>query len=174
MTHHPDSNSAAEQSESAAASKIIRIIGIAMLAGVLGFLGVVLAMKGVQNKPIAAAGIFTWLALFVGISLFVVSLVMPRVVSQAQLNQILAGSNQAATTDQMAGVFRAKSIIGMALAEGGAFFNLIAYLIEGQLINVGVVALLATRIATQLPSLHTIENWVSDQRQRGFADSADT
>lgn len=149
--------------EAARAAKQLTVIGIALLTGVVFFLTIMIAVGGFRSEPVAKAGVIAWLAVGMGVVLFVVSHIVPKLIAHAQLTQLSQAG--AVSTGQLLDVFRSKSIVAMGLAEGGAFFNIIAYYLEGQLLNLGVVVLLATRMALQLPSGATIEAWVTDQER---------
>ena len=53
-------------------------------------------------------------------------------------------------------------IVGLALLEGAAFFNLIGYLIEGSVGNIFAVAVLLTVMFIRIPLPGRVEQWVSN------------
>ena len=58
------------------------------------------------------------------------------------------------------GAYRGKQVVGSALAEGAAFFNVLAHFLDGQLMNFGLVVVLAARIASQIPTRRRLERWL--------------
>lgn len=61
------------------------------------------------------------------------------------------------------GAFQFKTIIAVALLEGGALLNLIAYMLEGQAINLIVSGVLIVLILSLFPTQHTVENWLEGE-----------
>jgi hypothetical protein len=53
-------------------------------------------------------------------------------------------------------------IVGCALLEGAAFLNVVAYMLEGQLMNLVAAGLLVLMIVTQIPTAGRLISWVED------------
>ena len=117
-------------------------------------------LRGFRQEPFENAGIMAWVGVVVGVAAFAASYVVPGLVTNAKL-----GSLSQASTEDLIGAFQTKAILGMALAEGGAILNVVVYFLEGQVLNLGVVALLATRLAMQIPTAAGLEYWISSQQQ---------
>jgi hypothetical protein len=60
----------------------------------------------------------------------------------------------------LAASYLTRLIIGDALLEGAAFFNLVAYLIEQQVFSLAVAGALLLIILAQFPSLSRLTDWV--------------
>lgn len=66
----------------------------------------------------------------------------------------------------LAQLYMTKTVIGMAFLEGAAFFNLTAYMLDGQVWSYAVVAFLLGLMAISFPSQGDFESWSEDiQRQ---------
>lgn len=141
----------------------MRIVGGTLIAGSLTFLGMMLLVGGFKNEPFADAGVISWLGIGMAVAMLVLSYIVPSMSQKAQLDQLSMRDNVPAT--DYAGIYRAKMIIGQAMVEGAAFFNVIAYFVEGQLMNLGVVLLLVARIAVQIPSEGSLRRWIRDEMQ---------
>ena len=83
------------------------------------------------------------------------------------MRRAAAGS---AATGKLFGVYQTKTIIGAAMIEGAAFLNLVAYLLEGNPITLGLGLGLAVVIAALFPSPSRVANWI-EQRLRLMDDN---
>jgi hypothetical protein len=54
-------------------------------------------------------------------------------------------------------------IIGMALLEGAAFYQAIAYYVEGQPLALGLGCLLLLGLIVQFPTRSRVERWLENQ-----------
>ena len=94
----------------------------------------------------------------------VVRFVVPTII----VNRAKAGLKEASGADQMsqlAGLYQTKIIVGMALLEGAALFNLIAYSLERHLWSYGVVAFLLGVMAISFPSQGQFESWAEEMKR---------
>ena len=60
-------------------------------------------------------------------------------------------------------LFQTRHIIGYAMLEGAAFYNLIAYMIERQQVNLAMVGLLLGAMFVKFPTYGRLEGWVADE-----------
>ena len=65
----------------------------------------------------------------------------------------------------LAGLYQTKMIVGMAVLEGAAFFNLVAYITEKQFWSYGVVAFLLGVMAISFPSQGQFESWAEEMKR---------
>ena len=94
----------------------------------------------------------------------VMRFVIPTVIvngGKAQLKQTAADEQPMV----LAGLYQTKTIVGMALLEGAAFFNLIAYIMEKQVWTYGVVAFLLAVMAISFPSQGQFESWAEEMKR---------
>lgn len=164
----PTQNNEIPLSQAAADTvKQLRIITFALLSGVMVFAGVTLVMNGFRfgEDP----DILSWIGLgFAGV-MIVNSFVIPPVMAKTQINAIAAkpdGSRDAADrTEQLLGVYRSQTIVGCALLEGAAFFNLVATIVTPFIGNVVAVAVLMGLMLSRVPSATRLQHWVQDRTQ---------
>jgi hypothetical protein len=129
--------------------------------------------------------ILTMLAVMFGGGALAMSLVMPQLFVAAQLQQIAAGSGTASKAGDAGNAdpssdarrvmmaFQTKTILAGALLEGGAFFALIALMLEHHVASLVVAAVLWIAILSRLPSTGNASDWIEErlreidvQRQR--------
>ena len=61
------------------------------------------------------------------------------------------------------GAYQTSAIVAAALLEGAAFVNVIAYLLEGNPISLGIGGALAVAILLSIPSSSSLEGWIDDK-----------
>ena len=66
-------------------------------------------------------------------------------------------------------LYQTTLIIGMAIFEGAAFFNLVAYMIDGQAFSVAIAAILFLIILMHFPQVSRVQEWL-EQREREASD----
>jgi hypothetical protein len=141
--------------------RISQIIAGALIAGVVAFACVAFFIaKGEPAK--------TPMIALMGAGMAVMMIVMRFVVPMVIVNNGKAQLKQTANNEQrslLAGLYQTKMIIGMALLEGAAFFNLVAYIIEKQFWSYGVVAFLLGIMAISFPSQGQFESWAEDMKR---------
>lgn len=62
-------------------------------------------------------------------------------------------------------LYQTRMIIGLAILEGAAFFNCIAYLLEGRWWTLLAVAVLVARMLASFPTRTRLRQWVADREQ---------
>lgn len=130
--------------------RTMQIITVAMAKGVLLFgLVVYFAMRpdGVAPNPL-----LQYIGYLLAVVTATLSFVVPRVITNSQ-----------SPTPE---TYQTGLIIGLALLEGAAFFNVIAYMIEGQPLSLGVAAILAVMILVRLPTIGGVEDWIESRRRQ--------
>lgn len=150
-----------------------QIIVVSLALGVFIFLGIVLAMRLQQDgpllswenpQPVSLAGLGA--ALMVGVA----AVVVPRVAQQASLKRVPDGP----PTDRRKGLAAAylqRIILGAAMLEGGALFNLVAYMLERFGPSVLAAILLLIGILAHFPSQGRFDRWC-DAVERDRRDAA--
>lgn len=63
-------------------------------------------------------------------------------------------------------LYQTPTIVQQALLEGAAFFQVIAYLLEGQPLNLGLTLGLILRLTLLFPKREAVERWIGTQRDR--------
>ncbi len=137
------------------------LIGLAMIMGVAVFGTVALMMRLGQAAaeelgpiPIVMAG--------VGGMGLLASIVMPGIIATAQIRN-LKDAGETLDTTRLVEIYQLRLIVRLALLEGGAFANLIGYMVEGNPVSLYVAGALVLIMVTQFPTPGRIEDWVRHQ-----------
>ena len=158
----------AQQEHLAQAVRPMQIIVGALAAGVLSFLVIVLIIsRGAQADPF-----LTYIALGFAVLAFAGWVVVPQLVT-SQARRSLAKGDTASfaahaalpaelrEVGQLAAAFQTRLIVANALVEGAAFFSLVAYMLEGQRLCLGVAIVFVLLIISQIPTRNRLQEWVS-------------
>lgn len=157
--------------------RMLQIIVLPLAMGVMMFLGVVVALKLQQGAPLIVMpqGVGIWLiAIAVAAGCGAASAVVPQLIVRNQTKQLTAeawADRAAMGPKTLSALFSLKTIVGAALLEGAAFFNLIAYQLEGAAPSVVVALLLLVGILMHLPTEGKFSAWC-DTQERNHRDAA--
>ncbi len=179
--------------------RTLQIIVASLVMGVVTFLVIVVGFVprfiGPQGGP--AGGIppvgfggmqlITMAALFMGLSALVMSYVLPGVLVTSGRRQIarerkipeagkkLSPTVQASDPGRLLSLFQNQLIVGAALAEGGAFFAVIAYMLERHPAALVMAAVLLAVLMSRFPTRDRVAAWLDrqlvllqEERQAGF------
>jgi hypothetical protein len=150
-----------------------QIIVAALAMGVVTF--AVVVVFGISGGAAVKGNLLTLLAVVFAGAAVVLGLVIPQLITAANRRRILAGTwpsspNQGPVPDSDAGklalTYVTKMIVGAALFEGGCFFALTAYMIEGQPLSLGAAAALLLCLLAHFPTLARVEAWIEEQLRR--------
>jgi hypothetical protein len=78
----------------------------------------------------------------------------------------LAAQQPGADAVALLGVYRSRAIVGAAMCEGGAFFAVITYMIEGHTAILIVALLLVVLILARWPSEDRLRTWLVTQYEK--------
>ena len=149
---------------------------MALVSGLLLFAGFVLLLNpekdvdpGAQLNTMMAAGAAV-LALFA-------SVLVPKIQRDKMRQGIIEGKSwgphppAAVAKDlgdvgSLTSVYQTTLIVGAALLEGAAFYNLFAYLLERQTISVVCTAILIVAMLLKFPTRNAVQNWVEEELKR--------
>jgi hypothetical protein len=158
-----------------------KIITGALIAGQVVFLAVVVWLRLSGNRPPAAQLVVSLTGLaFAGVIL-VAFFAVPNLVLASWRRQIArgvwpvqqasrrfpAGPSAAAPDDPALrwwDLYQTHHIIRCALLEGAGFFQLIAYLLEGQIFSLATAVALIAGIALLFPTREKVEDWIRTQK----------
>ena len=149
-----------------------QIIVLSLAAGVV-FFGAVALWIGAQEKA-GEEAIVTYVMAALAVLAVAARLLIPALVASQGRKAMVAGVSQppgqppTSPATQRGGlelVYQTKTIVGSALLEGAAFANLIAYMIEGQMLSVVMSVLLLFGILLGFPTAGRIAAWVDDQQR---------
>ncbi|WP_337175984.1 hypothetical protein [Paludisphaera sp.] len=168
--------------------QMMQIIVGALTAGVVVFGVLVLTILDGGNRPAAAnqptilgLPLLTALALGFGVITLVASFVVPRLMVEGGLRAIAGGS----TTDEtkltetgerqvypandvgrLLPLYQTQLIVASALNEGGAFFGLLAYLIEGNPAALATAGVLVAVLLSRFPVADRVRGWLDAHLER--------
>ena len=145
-----------------------QIIAGALMAGVIMFGAVVVAMTwnkppGDPVIPIIAVG----LAIFAIVARYAVAAAMVSGSRTEIAKEVRSGRLQESTAvaGRLYGAYQTRLIVALALLEGAAFFNLIAYMLAARWWNLAAAGVLLLMMAAAFPTRTKLEQWVHDQLQ---------
>jgi hypothetical protein len=153
--------------------RTMRIIIFALVNGVVIFMIIAILQRasGHFGEPRDTV-LISSIALAVGVGLFVANLVVPNLVAAGARRQIARGQSPLVTPSPIPGdvgalvaVFQTRLILAAALLEGGSFFLLIAYLIEGQIYTLLGAIVLVVFLALRFPTRTGVERWLEEQQE---------
>ena len=151
------------------AARTMQIIVCALIIGVICFALVVLVGGLAPEKP-PEAPIVSIIAAVFAVGSLVAAPLLPKLVTSGSQQSLVQGQPihqhsmfaQEALGDvgPLVGVFQTRLIIGRAILEGAAFFNLAAYMIEAQPISLGFTVVLLIAMVFNFPTREKLESWV--------------
>jgi hypothetical protein len=156
-------------------ARTLQIIVGALAMGVWMFAGVVLLLDiDLQDEGQPVEPFLAYLAAGAAIVAIVAWGIAPGMIASRMREAIVAGKGDQLTlkpyaTDDLGdagplgGVYQVRAIIGAAILEGAAFFNLMAYMLEGQLINLAAAGVLVLIMLCAIPTYGRVESWVQNE-----------
>lgn len=163
----------------------MQIIAGALVAGLVGFAGVAIVMQlnqadvG-QGAPNRALPILTLVAAIMLLTEGTLGLLLPSVILRSILQKIAAGTwnpegserrpDWANDDVKLLAARQTALIIGLALLEGAGMMACIAYLLEGNLLTLGMVAVIVGLMLWRFPTVGGVRYWL--ERERVALDEA--
>jgi hypothetical protein len=162
----------------------MQIIVFALVMGIVSFLGVVVFIRHGPNPPNAANNtgpMLTYLGIGFAALMLVLHFVLPllfvsnvrRLIVKGAWNPAGRGDpvsaehlSRMSDADKLCSLFplyQSQLIVSAAVLEGAAFFNLIAYLLEGDVVSLVVVGLLLAVMLVRFPTNNRAERFLSEQ-----------
>jgi hypothetical protein len=156
---------------------VMQIIVAALAAGVVTFAVVVLVLRSQQeaNAPQDNSLLLSYIGILVSASAIAAWMIIPRLLVSRTRQAISEGKtpmlddyHEPALTEgaqqiqPLVAMHQTRLIVGCALLEGAAFLNLLAYMLEGQLMNLVAAGLLVLIIVTQIPTFGRLTSWIED------------
>lgn len=137
---------------------VCKIIAGALVFGVVAFAAVVIALR-LGESPANAALVSYIAAGFAAVA------VVARQVILGVLGGRTGTSQHGGGTAGVLALYQTRMIVGLALLEGAAFFNLVAYMLEGHWWTLAVVAALLAWMLAAFPTRTRLRRWVEDREQ---------
>jgi hypothetical protein len=133
-----------------------RIIGGALVFGVVSFVTIAVVLRLGQAAEEGAL-----------MSLVGVGVAAAAVVARQVVVGVMSGATPKAglPASGALGLYVTRLIVGLAILEAAAFFNVIAYLLEGHWWSLLVVAGLVAWMIASFPTRTRLRQWVEDREQ---------
>jgi hypothetical protein len=152
--------------------RVMQIIGFALVMGVVVFMGIALFLRSTGNlNPPPEVPLVTYLGLALGSMQLVLFFVLPAIFVKSGRTRMsvtedtLGNPASADSAEQLCGLYQTSLIIGDALLEGAAFYFLVAYLVEGQLLALIVAGFFLVILILQFPTRSRVERWIERQQE---------
>lgn len=164
--------------------KTMQIVWAALLSGVAMFLVIALVVRSGRGEilvPDRARDFSLMLvvsAAFIGVAGVLASFTIPSLLVNGQVQSLATRASGKGheipppPTLPLLTIYQSRLILGLALLEGAAFFNLVVFLVEGSPISLAVSVVLLIFMASHVPTRARIMNWIDDQKRR-FRDAED-
>jgi hypothetical protein len=149
-----------------------RIIAAALINGVVFFLVIVVfVLKGeAKGGPL----VNTYASLAVGGVALILSYVIPNLIGTPIKRALVEGKTVelpkqfnapagVGIVGNLLWLYQTRLIVGYAILEGAAFYNLVAHMLERQSINLAMVGLLIGAMLTKFPTRRRLDNWLADE-----------
>lgn len=139
-----------------------RILVGALATGVMMFGAVAVALALANPQAPKDFPLVSYIMAAMGAGTLVMSFVIPGIVLAPMGRELGAvpGEKQAETVLPS---YQTKLLLGCASCEGGAFANLVAFIVEQQWWSVGIAGLLLLVILSRFPTEARLENFVREQ-----------
>jgi hypothetical protein len=139
---------------------VCKIIAGSLVFGVIAFAAVAIALRlGQAPEPDALMSIIA--AVFAAGTVIVRQVLLGVMSGRA----VPAAPASETTANSPLGLYQTRMIVGLALLEGAAFFNLIAYLLEGHWWSFLVIAALLAWMLASFPTRSRLRQWIDDREQ---------
>ncbi|MEI8017176.1 MAG: hypothetical protein WCH39_03200, partial [Schlesneria sp.] len=121
--------------------------------------GIVAALIG--RKVPSATPIVAYLAVAFAAQVIALRFFIPGLVVKSRLEK-MRDESTGSVTKELPGLFQTRMIIGMALLDGAALFNLIAYVINGHWFSLATAGFLLLLMGMMFPTVREFENWAEN------------
>lgn len=143
--------------------RTMQIIAGALMMGVISFAAVAVFM-GLQKE--VADPFIAYIAAGFAVLMFVVHLFVPPMISNGMISQLRHANDirDESSTAGLIGAYQTHLIIALAMLEGAAFFNLVAYIIAVQWWSLVIVGMLLLAMAMKFPTRFKVESWIETKQ----------
>lgn len=146
----------------------LKIIIAALIAGVV-FFALVVVVMGVSFQ--AKLEILSTIGIGLGIMSAVMSLIAPKLIVKSTILQytqkakdLTVGDKDKMVLEFLMQAWMARSIVGAALLEGGAFLNAVVAMIERNAINLVVAIFLLALMVIYFPFENRVIDWIESHK----------
>jgi hypothetical protein len=149
-----------------------RTISAALIGGVFVFLAIVLFV--VKSDPPQGSPLLTCIGLGFGALALVFAFIVPVFVGGTIKRALVDGRRvelpaqykapaEVGIIGNLLFLFQTRLIVGYAILEGAAFFNLVAYMLERQDVNLAMVGLLLGAMLVKFPTRGKLVSLLTDE-----------
>lgn len=131
--------------------RVMQIIALAMVLGILLFAAIVVLILRPEPPAENEQPIVSYIAITVATVAAFLGVLAPRVLT--------AGMPATANT------YFTTFILGVAIYEGAAFFNLVSYVIEGYPVSLAFAGLMLVFLLMLLPTRGRVEDWIASRER---------
>jgi hypothetical protein len=159
--------------------RVLQIIIGAMLLGTVVFLvaaQIIGPGQALEDAQIATNSFVTYVACAYAAMAIVIASMAPAFIANVKLRKMREEMPAAeedvdndAQLETLLTIFHTKIIVGAAVFEGAALLTIVAYLLEGKPLAVGVAIVLMVLLARQFPTRSRMNDWL-DLHHRGLGD----
>jgi hypothetical protein len=135
-----------------------RIIAGALVFGVVSFVTVAVVMR--LGQAAAGAAVLS----YVGVGAAAIAVIVRQIVPGIASGLAPQGGAASPAAGALA-LYQTRMIVGLAILEAAAFFNTIAYVLEGHWWSLVVVAVLVALMLGAFPTRTRLRQWVEDRGQ---------
>ncbi|MCA9014053.1 MAG: hypothetical protein KDA77_01865 [Planctomycetaceae bacterium] len=150
--------------------RVMLIIWLALIMGVVTF-GVIVGIIGQNNAPGDDLPVITYTGLAMAALMLVLRTFVPELVGRNLFRQTMEKVKAENNLDeeQILGtyyqIFTTRMIIGLALLEGAAMLNLVAFLVENQMLSFVPVGILLLVMMASMPTKSKLDGWIRNQME---------
>jgi hypothetical protein len=139
------------------AIRVMQIIAIALVMGVVLFALIAVFMLGALDEP-ADGFIVSLIGAAFASGAFVMHLIVPSLMTGS-------AAGDGAASDELSHYqrYQAKLIVGLALLEGAAFFNIIATIIEHNWWSLAIAGCLVFWMLAMFPTRTRVKHWIESR-----------
>ncbi|WP_339731282.1 hypothetical protein [uncultured Gimesia sp.] len=149
---------------------MMTVIWLALIMGVVTF-GIVVGIIGLKDAADGGLPVITYIGMGMAALMLVLRMIVPNLVARNQFHQTMQAAQAEGNLDekQMLGnfyqIFMVRMILGMALLEGAAMLNLVAVLIENQMLAFVPVGILLLVMIASVPTKSKLDGWIRNQME---------
>ncbi|MDB5338311.1 MAG: hypothetical protein JWN70_3930 [Planctomycetaceae bacterium] len=148
------------------AVRTMQIICGALMMGVISFAVVAVIVRSgkAANGQAEASVIVAYIAAGFAALCIAVRVVVPPQTVKAGISQLVKVRRPDELTRlDLYQIYQSQMIVACAVLEGAGFFNLIAFIIAGQIWTLAIVVALVALMASVFPTLERVDNWADEQ-----------
>lgn len=139
--------------------RVMQIIAGALVMGAISFAAVAVFVRLAVQNPDEGWTVSS-LGAFGAAMMLSAQLVVPNAISRSIApKQESVASNSSFCTAYLSGL-----MVGLALLEGAAFFNLVAYIIEGNWWSLAITGVLVFAMLAKFPTSTRVQHWIETQQ----------